>query len=491
MKLSELVNVFPFLQVDVKEDPIIQQIEMDHRQVKAGTLFICINGYTVDGHDFAKNAVENGAVAVIAEKPLALDVPVIIVKDSRRAMARLANHFYHNPTKNLHLIGVTGTNGKTSTTLILEHIFQRNAKKTGVIGTMYAKVGQEKIETKNTTPESLLLQQTFQRMVHHQVDTALMEVSSHALESGRTFGCDFNVAVFTNLTPDHLDYHKTMEDYLNAKGLLFAQLGSQYDGKFAVLNIDDPASQKLMKMTSAEIITYSIHHNADISAKNIQLSAKGTMFELTIFNQTYQVDVQLIGKFNVYNILAAVAAAYVSGIPKEDIVKSLSELKGIAGRFETVKVNEKQDFTVVVDYAHTSDSLKNVLETVQELAQSSVKVVVGCGGNRDRSKRPVMAEVATKYAEQAYFTSDNPRGEDPNKIIDDMIKGISYSNYMIEVDRKKAIYDAISSAQSGDIIVIAGKGHETYQIFSDQTIHFDDREIAYEAIKERIRHVNI
>ncbi|THG90493.1 UDP-N-acetylmuramoylalanyl-D-glutamate--2,6-diaminopimelate ligase [Alkalihalobacillus alcalophilus ATCC 27647 = CGMCC 1.3604] len=486
MKLSELMNVIPFLEIDLKADPLIEKVEMDNREVSANTLFICINGYTVDGHDFAESAVERGAVAVLAERPLALDVPVIVVSDTKRMMARIANHFYDYPTKKFNLIGVTGTNGKTSTTLILEHIFKEAKKTTGVIGTMYAKVGEEIVKTKNTTPESLTLQQTFHKMVEANVETAFMEVSSHALDYGRVHGCDFNVAVFTNLTPDHLDYHQTMEAYLFAKGLLFAQLGNAYENKFAILNADDPASKKLMKMTSANLLTYGIDNEASITAQNIRLSAKGTSFDLFIFNQSYAIDVSLIGKFNVYNLLAAVASSYVSGLPIETIVRSLATVKGISGRFETVRASEKQDFTVVVDYAHTSDSLKNVLETVNELAPSDIKVVVGCGGDRDRTKRPVMAQIATKFATEAIFTSDNPRSEDPKQILIDMTSSLKDTNYQVIVDRKEAIEQAIASAKKGDIIVIAGKGHETYQQFADKTIHFDDREVAFDAIKERI-----
>ncbi|KMK77349.1 UDP-N-acetylmuramoyl-L-alanyl-D-glutamate--2,6-diaminopimelate ligase [Alkalihalobacillus pseudalcaliphilus] len=485
MKLSELMKVVPFIDVDLKEDPVVEHITMDSREVRENTFFICIEGYTVDGHDFALSAIENGAVAVLAEKALSLDVPVIVVKDTKRTMAKLASHFYEYPTEKFPLIGITGTNGKTSTTLILEHIFKAAQKKTGVIGTMYAKVGEEIVKTKNTTPESITLQETFHRMVKEQVDVAFMEVSSHALDYGRVHGCDFNIGVFTNLTPDHLDYHETMDAYLNAKGLLFAQLGNVYRDKYAIFNIDDPASKKLMKMTSADIVTYSIKHKADFFARDIRLSAKGTKFELIFQDTCYELEVSLIGKFNVYNLLAAISAAYCAGLSIDVIVESLSTVKGIPGRFETVRATVEQDFTVVVDYAHTSDSLQNVLETVQDFATGDIIVVVGCGGDRDRLKRPVMATIATQFSTEAIFTSDNPRSEEPHQILADMTTGLQAHNYHVIVDREMAIKQAIAGAKTGDIIVIAGKGHETYQQFAKETVHFDDREVANEAIKER------
>lgn len=486
MKLQTLLSYLHDFTTYVGENPTITSIEMDSRQVKNGALFICIKGFTVDGHDFAKQAVENGAVAVIAERPLDVDVPVIVVRDSRRAMAMLADAFYGQPTHRLHLIGVTGTNGKTTTTHIIEHIARKANKKTGLIGTVHIKIGDHTYPTKNTTPESLLLQRTFKQMVDEGVDVAVMEVSSHALHMGRVHGCDYDVAVFTNLTQDHLDYHGTMEEYRNAKGLLFAQLGNRYDHerpKFAVLNNDDPASQYYKHMTAASVITYGIETDSDIMAKKIDIVPSGMSFDLITPNGTVRVKTRLIGLFNVYNLLAAVSACLVSGIPLPVIVEAIEEISGVAGRFETV--DEGQNFTVIVDYAHTPDSLENVLKTIRQFAQKKVYVVVGCGGDRDRAKRPLMAKTAVKYADVAIFTSDNPRSEDPEQILRDMEAGVSSERYVTIVDRKEAIYYAIEQAQEGDIILIAGKGHETYQIIGDRVIDFDDRLVAREAIKER------
>ncbi|WP_368503986.1 UDP-N-acetylmuramoyl-L-alanyl-D-glutamate--2,6-diaminopimelate ligase [Alkalihalophilus sp. As8PL] len=486
MKLQQLTDVLRTYEIKNEGNPDILQIEMDSREVQEGTLFFCIPGYTVDGHDYAHQAVKSGAVAVVAERELPqLDVPTIIVRDIKRAMARIANLFYQDPTSSLHLIGVTGTNGKTTVTHLLEQIMRDGKKKTGLIGTMYTKIGDQQLNTQNTTPESITLQKRFKEMVDAEVDTALMEVSSHALHLGRVRGCDFNVAVFTNLTPDHLNYHETMEAYMYAKGLLFAQLGNRYSNdKVAIFNCDDQATNELLNMTTVDAITYGIKNHADVMAKDIQISSNGTTFMLSAFQEEIEINMKLIGMFSVYNALAAASAALVSGIPLETVKESLESVEGVAGRFEPVDAG--QDYTVIVDYAHTSDSLENVLTTVKEFAKGNISVVVGCGGDRDRTKRPVMAEIATKYADHAIFTSDNPRSEDPKQILDDMVTGLAAQNFSVCLDRKDAIYQAVNQAQKNDILVIAGKGHETYQIIGSKTIHFDDREVAKQAIEERV-----
>lgn len=486
MKLHELIGyLHPF--VDYKgENPEITSIENDNRRVNPGSLFICIKGYTVDGHDFAGAAVRNGAVAVLAERELSVNVPVIVVKDTMRAMAVLADAFYDQPSKKLHVIGITGTNGKTTTSHIIEKIFKDAGQKTGLIGTMYTKIGEQTFDVKNTTPESLTLQKTFKKMVDEQVDTAVMEVSSHALAYGRVHGTDYNVAVFTNLTQDHLDYHKTMDEYKKAKGLLFSQLGNTFNHeapKFAILNADDPASKDFAMLTAAHLLTYGIDNYADLQAMNISMTASGTTFDLVSPFGTMKVSIQLIGKFSIYNVLASIGAALVSGISLEAIIKSVELVKGVSGRFEVVDAG--QDFSVIVDYAHTPDSLENVLKTVQQFAQKRIFCVVGCGGDRDRTKRPLMAKIACEYATNAIFTSDNPRSEDPSAIIKDMEEGVKGEVYTSIVDRREAIQHAINHAETGDVILIAGKGHETYQQIGDRTFDFDDRIVAREAIEER------
>ncbi|WP_017727204.1 UDP-N-acetylmuramoyl-L-alanyl-D-glutamate--2,6-diaminopimelate ligase [Halalkalibacterium ligniniphilum] len=483
MNLKTLIEPLVVYQLSNEGDPLIQSLEMDSRQIREGSLFFCIKGYTVDGHDFAKQAVAHGAVAIVAERDLGLEVPTVIVGDPKRVMAQLASRFYGEPSKAFRLIGVTGTNGKTTITHLLEKMMQDAGQQTGLIGTMYTKVKDKTYETKNTTPESLQLQKRFFEMKEAGVDTAVMEVSSHALYDGRVRGCDFDVAIFTNLTPDHLDYHKTMEEYKYAKGLLFAQLGNTYNGKIAILNQDDPASLTYDKMTTAQVVTYGLTDRADVYAKDVKIAASKTTFTLVAFQEEIPISLQLIGMFSVYNALAAAAAALVSGVSLQQVKKSLEAVKGVAGRFETVNAN--QPFTVIVDYAHTPDSLENVLKTVNELAKGKVCVVVGCGGDRDRTKRPVMAKIACQLADYAIFTSDNPRSEDPSQILSDMKKGIEGDNYVIIEDRKQAIYHAIQEAKEEDVIVIAGKGHETYQILKDRTIDFDDRAVARQAIEER------
>ncbi|MBY0092417.1 UDP-N-acetylmuramoyl-L-alanyl-D-glutamate--2,6-diaminopimelate ligase [Priestia megaterium] len=486
MDLRELLtHLHDFVQLP-EQNIDITSIEMDSREVKPGALFICIDGYTVDGHSFAQMAVEKGAVAILAEKPVDVEVPVVRVKSTKRAMAVLADTFYNQPTQKMHLIGVTGTNGKTTITHLIEHIFKSQHKKTGLIGTIEIRIGDTSYDVKNTTPESLTLQKTFHQMVEENVEVAMMEVSSHALDLGRVHGCDFDVAVFSNLTQDHLDYHHTMEDYRRAKGLLFAQLGNAYNHnrpKFAVLNADDAATEEYIKNTAATVITYGIDRDSDIRATNIQITNSGTTFDLTTPTEKVRVEMKLIGKFSVYNVLAATASCLVSGIPLSVIVEEIKVLEGVSGRFEVV--DAEQDFTVIVDYAHTPDSLENVLKTVKEFAKRNIYVIVGCGGDRDRTKRPIMARIAAEYSTQAILTSDNPRSEDPLAILKDMEEGLDTDNYVTIADRAEAIRYAVETAHADDVIVIAGKGHETYQIIGKKVFDFDDREVARKMIEER------
>ncbi|GHH96463.1 UDP-N-acetylmuramoyl-L-alanyl-D-glutamate--2,6-diaminopimelate ligase [Neobacillus kokaensis] len=486
MKLQQLLTFLHPLIPFKGENPEITSIENDNRKVQNGSLFICIKGYTVDGHEFAASAVQNGAVAILAERPLKFDVQVIVVKDTARAMAVLADAFYGHPTQQLRLIGITGTNGKTTTSHLIEKIFADRGQKTGLIGTMYTKIADKRIETKNTTPESLTLQKTFHQMVKEGVETSVMEVSSHALDLGRVHGCDYDVAVFTNLTQDHLDYHKTMEEYKRAKSLLFAQLGNSFHSerpKFAILNADDAASEIFKRSTAAHVYTYGIDQKADIQAANIQMTSSGTRFDLVIGQEKYPVQLQLLGKFSVYNVLAAISASLVSGISIQEAIISIEQVNGVAGRFEIV--NAGQDFTVIVDYAHTPDSLENVLKTIQHFAKKRVFVVVGCGGDRDRTKRPLMAQIACCNATNPIFTSDNPRSEDPMAILKEMEAGVQGKEYLVIEDRREAIKQAINQAKTGDVVLIAGKGHETYQQIGNVIHDFDDRLVAREAIEER------
>ena len=485
MKLNELLKSIPMITLP-NENPTVVGITNNDKEVKKGFVFVCIKGYTFNGHEFASQAVENGAVAMIAQDPVDVDVPVIYVKDTKRILPILANQFYDKPTEKLQLIGITGTNGKTTTSHIIDQIFQQAEKATGLIGTMYMKIKDQVIETKNTTPDSVVLQSLFHQMVESEVDTAIMEVSSHALVQGRVLGCDYDVAVFTNLSQDHLDYHHTMEEYLHAKGLLFSRLGNTFNQKqpkFAILNADDPSADYLMGETAVHLCTYGIDTEADFMAKNIRLDGSGTRFTLITPAEEVEVTLQLIGKFNVYNVLAAVAAAYVSKIHIDVIIQAIEGLKGVAGRFEPV--NAEQDFSVIVDYAHTPDSLENVLLTIKQFAEKRIFAIVGCGGDRDRTKRPLMAQIACKHATNPIFTSDNPRSEEPEQILKDMTDGVKNEAYTVITDRANAIEQAIFEAEKGDVVLIAGKGHETYQIIKGQVLDFDDRKVAYQAIMKK------
>lgn len=492
MKLINLLESLAFYRTTKPIDHHIEiaAIDVDSRQVSPGSLFVCIKGFTVDGHDFVEEAINNGATAIIAEKEMNHNekIPIIYVSDTTRALAMLAVHFYKYPTKELELIGITGTNGKTTITYLLEAIFKANHRRTGVIGTIQMKINDETIETNNTTPDALNLQKVFRKMRDENVNVAMMEVSSHALDQGRVFGCQFDTAIFTNLSQDHLDYHKDMDDYLRAKSLLFSQLGNDYQSnqkRFAIINEDDVASELLKKSTAQYVLTYGYRKQADVMAKNVELHIDHTSFQLETPIGSIDIQSRLIGLFNVYNMLAAASAAICHNVSLQTIKEALESMTGVDGRFEPVLSG--QDFGVIVDYAHTPDSLENVLTTIQEFANKKITVVVGCGGDRDRSKRPLMAQVAVKYADEAIFTSDNPRTEDPNQIIEDMVLGLNddETNYTVIVDRKKAIESAIQKAESEDIVIIAGKGHETYQQIGTEKIHFDDREVAREAIKNK------
>jgi len=484
MKLTEIISVIPFYKSTLALDNIeINTIEMDSRMVNQGNLFVCINGFTVDGHEFAQQAVERGAVAIVAEREVEASVPIIIVPDTSRVLAMIATKFYHDPTSQFPLIGVTGTNGKTTVTYLLEAIFNQFQKKTGVIGTIHLKIGDDAFPVKNTTPDALFLQQTFKKMVDQEVETGIMEVSSHALDLGRVYGSDFDIAVFTNLSQDHLDYHKDMEDYLRAKSLLFAQLGNVYDEerpKFAVINEDDPHSELLKRSTAQNVLTYGCREAAQVRATNIQLDVTYTNFTLSTPVGTIDINSRLIGMFNIYNMLAASSAAIAAKVPLNVIKSALEKLTGVDGRFEQVVAG--QPFAAIVDYAHTPDSLENVLQTIKEFAKKNVYVVVGCGGDRDRTKRPLMANIAVKYADSAIFTSDNPRTEDPQIILEDMTEGLTQKHYEVIENRKDAIYRAVELADKDDIILIAGKGHETYQQIDQTKYEFDDREVVKEAI---------
>ncbi|WP_322905742.1 UDP-N-acetylmuramoyl-L-alanyl-D-glutamate--2,6-diaminopimelate ligase [Paenibacillus campi] len=476
----------------IQGDPAIPffGMEVDSRAVQPGDLFICLPGLTVDGHDFAAQALAKGAVALVVERELAVDVPQLIVSSCRHAMAVLGDAFYDHPSRRLKMIGITGTNGKTTTSYLIERIMNDNGVNTGLIGTIEMRYNGNAVPMPRTTPEALILQRMLGQMADSGVEACVMEVSSHALEQGRVKGTDYRTAIFTNISQDHLDYHHTMAEYIAAKGLFFSRLGNNYakpeQRKYAVLNIDDPASDYYRRITAADVITYGVEQPADVRASNIRITSTGTSFHLTTFRGETDVTLKMVGTFNVYNALAAITAALIENVPLEQIRHSLEQIPGVDGRVELVEAG--QPFAVIVDYAHTPDGLDNVLSTIKEFAQQRIITVFGCGGDRDRTKRPLMGKVAAKYSDYTLITSDNPRTEDPAFILTEIEAGlqeqqIDTARYELIVDRRLAIQKAVEMAQPGDVLLIAGKGHETYQIIGQETIDFDDRLVAKEAIR--------
>lgn len=485
MQLKEILENCLIIEISDKNilNLTIKSLSQNTQHVGENSLFICNKGYSFDSHDYVNEVVHDGALAVVVERiPDGIDVPYILVKDTQKAMAQIATTFLNHPSSQLKMIGVTGTNGKTTITHIIDYLIETCDDKSGVIGTMYNKIDQEIVPTVNTTPDSLTLQSILHEMHQADVDVCTMEVSSHGLQLGRSWGVDFDVAVFTNLTQDHLDFHKTMDDYFLAKSLLFSQLGNSYNSsknKIAVINYDDPYGRKLIPLTAANVLTYGCKGFADVQAKDIKITPAGMTFTLKVFKEEWSVSTKLIGGFNVYNLLAAVTAVYSLGYPLEKIVKAIGGIEGVKGRFEVIP--SKKGVTAIVDYAHTPDGLKNVLETANQFAENKVFCVVGSGGDRDKAKRPIMADIALEHADVAIFTSDNPRTEDPDEILKDMVSHLDQDSFILEVDRKKAIYRAVKLADEGDIILVAGKGHENYQIIGKTKHHFDDAEILQEA----------
>ena len=468
-------------------DPCIRTLAHDSRTAGPGALFVCLKGATVDGHLFAAEAVKRGAAAVLAEHAVegAGGVPVLLTPDIRKTLETLAPWFYGHPADKMRMFGVTGTNGKTTTTHIIREIFNRAGRPCGVSGTLHTLIGDRVIPVKNTTPDVLDLQAALRDMVDGGMQCAAMEVSSHALTLGRVAGCEYDAAVFTNMTQDHLDFHRTMENYRDAKAALFRGLdapGARKDRKSAIANIDDPAGLYMLEQTRARRIGYGTGRQADIRAVDISIRPEGARFRVTGVCGGFTVDSRLTGLFNVYNMLAAIGTAHAEGIDNRCIQAALAEFRSVPGRFERVEVD--RPFSVIVDYAHTPDGLENVLRTAKEFVAGRLIVVFGCGGDRDRTKRPLMGALAARFADRVIVTSDNPRSEDPDSIIRQIMEGITGPDQLRKSetisDRRAAIAHALEMADTGDVILIAGKGHETYQILADRTVHFDDREVVRE-----------
>lgn len=462
-------------------ETLITGIEHDSRKITAGNLFVCMEGAHFDGHNFINSAVEKGAVAILTTREninLPPNVSALVVPDMLKTLAVIVPYFYDFPAKKMRVIGITGTNGKTTTTYLIREILTRAGFKVGLIGTIQMMIGDEVYPVHNTTPNVMDLQKTFAEMLSKNVDYVVMEVSSHAIAENRIAGIDFNVAVFTNLTQDHLDYHKTMENYRNTKAKLFARAKD-----FVVVNVDDAAGAVMLDNATCKKITYSIENNSDFRAENVDVHAGGTSFTVNDLN----LNLHITGKFNVYNALSAVAVARAENISSNTVKAALEAFKSVSGRFERVYADIP--FTIIVDYAHTPDGVKNVIETARQIVKNKIITVFGCGGDRDNTKRPIMGRLAAELSDIVIATSDNPRSENPESILREIEIGIKEKiggkQYECIPDRKAAIFRAVEIATAGDIILILGKGHENYQILRDRTIHFDDKEIALEAVGKR------
>lgn len=482
---SELTDGLTVLHRQGESGVPVGGIACDSRKVKPGDVFVAIEGFRTDGHLFAGEALKRGAAALVVGKPVVVpaDIPLVRVSDTRLALALISARFYGYPGRRLKLAGVTGTNGKTTTTYLLRAVYRAAGARVGLIGTVANWIEERKMPVTHTTPESLDLQKILSEMADAGVDTVVMEVSSHALALKRVEGCSFETAVFTNLTQDHLDFHKDMRHYLAAKKILFEKAE-----KIAVINSDDPAAPELRAAARAATVSYGIREKADVTAEEISVQRKGTSFLVRTPWGKAAVNLKLTGYFNVYNSLAALAAGGAAGIPLPVMVRALEGVAGVPGRFELV--DRGQDFTVVVDYAHTPDGLENLLKTARQLCGGRLIAVFGCGGDRDRTKRPLMGEIAACYSDLPVITSDNPRTEDPLRIIADIEEGMRKvrrpEDYVVIPDRRRAIEYAVGAALAGDVVVIAGKGHEDYQIIGAEKLPFDDREEAARALEKRM-----
>jgi UDP-N-acetylmuramoyl-L-alanyl-D-glutamate--2,6-diaminopimelate ligase len=488
MQLKTLAESIPVREILGPLDREVDGIFYDSRRVQKNGLYVAVRGAHFDGHKFTEQAIERGASAIVVERPESHSrATSIVVEDSRLALADLAFTFYKKPALRLKLAGVTGTNGKTTTTFLIKHICENAGLRSGLIGTVRYEIGERVLPATRTTPESLDLQELLAQMAGAGCKAAMMEVSSHALAQERTRGLEWDVAVFTNLTQDHLDFHQTMANYFEAKARLFDGLTSQPNKKqaTAVINLDDAYGEKLVARLgdAVPVVTYGMSARADFRASNYRAEFSGTSFQLDARGRIYLVRVPLIGRFNVSNAMAALAAANSLGISLREAVLSLAKSPQVPGRLEAVPA--RRQFQLFVDYAHTPDALLNVLRTLRELAPRKLIVLFGAGGDRDKQKRPLMGRVADQNADYSIITSDNPRKEDPLAIIEEIRKGFRSSNFESVPDRTEAIARAIALAQPRDIILIAGKGHEASQEFADHTIPFDDRQMALRALENR------
>ena len=475
MKLSTLVHHLGSMGTYNLCDIEITGITNDSRKVRPGYLYVAIKGYKADGHNFIKKSIECGAQAIVSEERSSLDtnIPLIIVRDTRKALSSLSCCFYNNPSQKINLVGVTGTNGKTTTTFLTKSVIEKAGYETGLIGTINYQIGKKVITAKETTPESVELQRLISEMVAAKMKFAVMEVSSHSAIQHRIENIDFKTAVFTNITTEHMDYHKTFPNYMNAKAELFKNLRKD---SFAVLNADDEFSEYFADRTNAKIIWYGIKNDADIKAEIYKESTRDVMIKLSCFGREVDMKIPFVGLHNVYNALASVASAISLGFELDTIKSGIETASTVPGRLENVPCD--RGFKVVIDYAHTPHALETVLHALKNPVKGRILLVFGCGGDRDKEKRPQMGRIADEKSDIFWLTNDNPRSEDPLAIIDDIKAGIkSARSFHIQTNRYKAIEDALSEAKDDDLIIIAGKGHERYQIIKDTIVPFDDREV--------------
>ena len=502
MKLQELLQPVEVVMTSGELQVDVQAVTEDSRSVNPGTLFVAIKGQHHDGHEFLDRAEAQGAAGVVIQaersgtgKPVweSPSLPVVGVKNSREALGLLAAQLNGVPSSQLRMIGVTGTNGKTTVTHLVKALLESQHMQVGLLGTVGYTFGNESRVASHTTPAPVQLQEMLAQMVLAGVDAAVLEVSSHALALDRVAGCEFDIVVFTNLTQDHLDFHETMEEYFRAKRRLFQEYVSskqKSSPKRALVNADDPYAQKILQSCDIPVWTFGIHSAADIRAEHIHLSVKGTEFTVNSPHGSWQVKSHLVGEHNVSNMLAAIGVGLEVGMSPKMIGQALSSVTQVPGRFECI--DEGQSFSVVVDYAHTDDALSRLLQAAQAIKRGRILTVFGCGGDRDAGKRPKMGRVAVSLSDAVILTSDNPRTEDPRNIISDIEEGIKAlspadrSSYEVIPDRAEAIRQAIHAAGPDDLVLIAGKGHEDYQILGTEKIHFDDREEAKHAIRQRL-----
>ncbi len=484
MKLCELIKNVPVREISAGEDIEITGITNDSRAVKRGDVFIAVKGFQSDGHKYIPSAVKQGAALVVCQDvPENADCPWVAVEDSRTAEALLAANFYGNPCEKLTMIGVTGTNGKTTVTTLTRQVIEKaTGEKCGLIGTNINIVGEKIIEAERTTPDAIELQKLLNEMVEAGCKYAVMEVSSHALSLGRVEGITYEVGAFTNLTEDHLDFHETMDKYAEAKALLFGKC------RKGVVNADDHYAKMMTDRAKCPVITFSAEgKNANVKAKNIELHANRVEFTAVIEGKSVKVLLHIPGKFSVYNALTVLSIAYCLGIEPARTAEILKTLGGVKGRAEIVPTDT--DYTVLIDYAHSPDAMENILQTVRGIAKGRVVILFGCGGDREKTKRPIMGSIAVKLADYVYITSDNPRTEVPGDIIKDILRGVEGTSTPYEVieNRREAIYTALRQSRKDDILILAGKGHEDYQIIGTEKYHFDEREVVADFFREAKR----